>query len=676
MTVDPRGLATLALLKTRFDEGQDHLGLLEPIVADSLRHVSADSFVPAELAKVIRARSGVEVPADTVKTVLGRFWRRGTVRAAGGRFFPLDVPDSHFQEAREYLEAEHAKLASRLSAFAQEEGIEIAEVDALAALTQFIADNKIPLLLKEPLPDSPLDRTALDRKTARMVARFITTECLPSPELKASLEGLTEGVVLQDALLLRDIAQLGQRFRGLTVAMDTPILLAALDLYGTAEGLATRDFLASLRDVGAITVAFDRTIHEMRRILAVYEDRLATAQGRLSLYPTPLTQYFLTQRASPSDVKTISATLERRLGSLAIPIRELPPRETDYTLDEEALANALRDPSDPDERTDTPRIRHDINCTAGVLTLRRGATASSIERAAAIFCTTSGRTIGSIQNWYAEQGGMGIPPIIHQYALSSIVWLKRPRAAAGVKLYELAALCGAALRPSSRTWTRFIENIEKLRKDGTLSDDEAVAIVASELTQPLLARLDDESEPDADTIQEAIDRILQTYRVQAEKASKDAIRTAQGEATLARSEAAEASEQLAAVVSVARGRAGRLGRTVSMLVYWGLVAIVVAAALLSLPGVAPTPALQFASWVIIGLGLVVGVTSQIIGYSLADLRERVASWVENKSMERRLGLKPSEAARLIGGPVAQELADGVQRAPDGAEALQSDGELS
>lgn len=283
---------------------------------------------------------------------------------------------------------------------------------------------------------------------------------------------------------------------------------------------------------------------------------------------------------------------------------------------------------------------------------------NSIERSTAIFCTTSGRTIGSIQNWYAEQGGRGIPPVIHQYALSSIVWLKRPRAAAGVKLYELAALCGAALRPSSRTWSRFIENIEKLRKDGALSDDEAVAIVASELTQPLLARLDDETEPDADTIQEAIDRILQTYRVQAEKASQDAIRAARGEATLARSEAAEATQQLAAVVGAARRRAERIGRIVSGTTFWGLVAIVVAAALLSFPGIAPTPTLQFASWVIIALGLVLGVTSQIIGYSLAELRDRLASWVESKSMERRLGVKVEETVQLLSEADTQDPIDG------------------
>jgi hypothetical protein len=411
--------------------------------------------------------------------------------------------------------------------------------------------------------------------------------------------------------------------------------------------VATRDFLSALRDVGAITVAFERTIYEMRRILAVYEDRLATADGRLSLYPTPLTQYFLTQRAAPSDVKTISATLERRLQSVAIVVRDLPERKPDYTLDEEALAESLRDPADPGSRTDTPRIRHDVNCTAGVLTLRRGATVSSIERAGAIFCTTSGRTIGSIQSWYAEQGGKGIPPVIHQYAMSSIVWLKRPRAAAGVKLYELAALCGAALRPSSRTWRRFIDNIEKLRKDGALSDDEAVAIVASELTQPLLARLDDETEPDADTIEEAIDRILQTYRMQAEQASQDAIRAAKGEATLARSEAEEATQQLATVIGAARRRAVRVGRIVSGTTFWGLVAIVVAAAVLSLPGIAPTPTLQVASWVIIALGLVIGITSQIVGYSLADLRERLASWVETKSMERRLGVKPDKRTQHL-----------------------------
>lgn len=73
--------------------------------------------------------------------------------------------------------------------------------------------------------------------------------------------------------------------------------------------------------------------------------------------------------------------------------------------------------------------------------------------------------------WFREQQEPGIPPIVHLAALTSIAWLKKPAAAADLKLHELIALCGAALRPHRRTWDRFVGYLRAATADGTLSTD-------------------------------------------------------------------------------------------------------------------------------------------------------------------------------------------------------------
>ena len=142
-----------------------------------------------------------------------------------------------------------------------------------------------------------------------------------------------------------------------------------------------------------------------------------------------------------------------------------------------------------------------------------------------------------------DQGETGIPPIVHQYALSSIAWSKKPRAAYGIKMHELAALCRSALRPSRETWDKFIVNLEELCDSGEVTSDESVAVVASELTEPLLVRVEDSGEPDADTIREAIDRVIDRYRAQATEESQEAIRKAHSEAEAAKSAAIEESQE-------------------------------------------------------------------------------------------------------------------------------------
>jgi hypothetical protein len=89
---DPRGLATLAFLKTRFDQGRDHLGLFEPFVEDALRDFGADNFVPADVCKSVESRSGLTIPANTMHALLGRLAMVGYVTRKGGRFFRTRKP--------------------------------------------------------------------------------------------------------------------------------------------------------------------------------------------------------------------------------------------------------------------------------------------------------------------------------------------------------------------------------------------------------------------------------------------------------------------------------------------------------------------------------------------------------------------------------------------------------
>ena len=146
MTETPKGLATLALLKTRFDEGRDHLELLEPFVADAVVHFEQDSFLPQDIASQILHRSGLSLPSDTVKTILGRFSRIGKLRREGGRFFPsAGLADPGLDKARSNQEAKNGTLAGAFSDYADKQGVLLGPDDALTVLAQFITDNKVPL---------------------------------------------------------------------------------------------------------------------------------------------------------------------------------------------------------------------------------------------------------------------------------------------------------------------------------------------------------------------------------------------------------------------------------------------------------------------------------------------------------------------------------------------------
>lgn len=639
MSETPKGLATVALLKTRLDEGHDHLGLFEPLILDALLNLTAHDFLAADIKAVVNDRAGVLLPTDTIQTLLGRCSRRGLLQRAGGRFFRTSqaIQDPGINAARDAIRIQQAALGHAFAEYAATGSLHLQSPEAaLEALATFVSDNKVHLILSESVPDSPLERSSLGRKLTRLVARFITERCLNSPELRPALEALTEGIVLRDTLLLTDIPKAGERFQNLLVVFDTPILFSAIDLHGVANGTAAKEGLALLREAGARTVAFDRTVDEMRGILAVFEDRLKTTAGRLSLRPTSLAHHVLTTRLSPADIRVISATLENRLAKVGISIRQVPPHDPRSTLNEDTLAKCLADVNRPD--TETPRVRHDVDSIAGVLTLRAGRIATAIERSPAVFCTSSGRVVRNVQQWYFTEGEQGVPPIVHQVALTSIAWLKKPAAAPGLKMHELAALCVAAMRPTRTTWAKCVDTLRRLRNEGSITDDETAAIVASELIEPLLARLDDDFEPDSDSIGEAIERVRETYRREVSAAAEEAVRKAQAEASLAQRAATEAiarSDQIRSTIEV---RIVRSSSRAAKALFVVVLLVTALAAVLSLPDVFEGVG-GIWKWIaraILAIAAVLGVYSAVRGTSLNDLHTGTEEFMARRLRNRWL----------------------------------------
>jgi hypothetical protein len=521
-----KGLATVAMLKVNFDAGRDHIAMFQPFVLDAVAHLDADLGVKDVRRKVLE-RHELAIPLNTLQTILGRVAKAGYLRREGGRYFrterPLEVSD--VQKERTRVEKRQTLLARRLRQAADDRGVNVdTDEDALAMILRFLHRYHIALAFGETdLPQDPPAQAEDSDEHARAVAtaRFLQESAIAEGESAEILQEMLEGFVLQNTLLLKDVSTVTRRFHDLHVFMDSGLLFGALGLRGAPAETATLELISLLRDTGAIIDVFEPTIKEMRQILGVYEDKVGTAAGRQSLRPTELTRHILSSRFTPSDIRTKGALIEKNLRALGVNIRDIPERDARWTLDERALGKLLAD----DKGENEPRVVHDVDCIAGVLTYRSGKRTDSLDDVQAVFATDSSWTIETAKGWYAEQGLGGLPPIIHYLELSNRAWLKKPASATKLKLQELMALCNAALRPSRAAWERFIAHLAQLEKSGELSSDEVTALLASELTDRVLVDEDIGEDSDASSVSEVVERVKASYKEASDAELADARRT-------------------------------------------------------------------------------------------------------------------------------------------------------
>lgn len=518
----PRGLATVALLKARFDEGVDHIDMFMPLVVDTVVNMPSDNFAVADVQQVLQERHGIAIPQHTLATLLTRAIRKDIVKREFSRYVrQAKTPTvKDLQAKKTTIEEQQRRLAREFRSHATQHGVRIdSDERALRLIVDFLQDNQVHILLGA----QEIERgKKLSNREARLVAEFAQNIISTESDLTHILQNILEGLVIYNTAFLNDITSPARQFKGLRVFFDSGILCEILGYEGPAQAALAREILSLLKSAGVQCLAFDKTVHEVHGLLKIHETKMATTQGRKSLIPTPITRFFLTNRYSPSDLRQMSALLPQELQAVGIQIATMPNRTRRFTLDEKKLAKLLANERTGDE--DAPRVIHDIDCVAAILTLRGGERSTSLNDVRAVFATSSRLVIANVQQWYDGEGETGVSPVIHIRALSNMAWLRKPALSVNLKQHELIALCHAALRPSRKTWGRFLQHLSDLEQSQVLRSDEAVAIVVSEMTDDLLGNIDDDGQDvDASTLDEIIERVRSSYEAEAAKQASEIV---------------------------------------------------------------------------------------------------------------------------------------------------------
>ena len=627
-TVQIHGLATVALLKANFDKGNDHLEMFLPFVVDSVASLPRDDFSVLDLQECLRDIHGLFVPQGTLRILITRAKRRGFLRREGGRCLRLRkvYEVDPLKPRLDSVTRDHTKLGAAFRSYAASRSLSLeTNAEALSLLISFLAENELAVLLHD---DSTEIGTTTEHRTQRIVARFFQKTLSENSRLSLILDQLIQGYVLQNTLLLKDISQANKLFRSLTVFLDSRCVLQALGLEGDPDKIATREAFAILKTTGARLAVFHSTIDEIRRILSLYEHKIGTAAGRESLRPGPLTRHFLTNHYSPADVRQVSALIEVNLRQLGIGLKQFPTRKKMFTLTEQSLTLKLKRPNESETE---PRIVHDVDCIAAILTFRKGLQPASYDNAVAVFLTTNKRLVDTVTEWMKEEGVGGLPAIVHQIRLTNFAWLKKPAAAIKLKTKELMALCTAALRPSREVWERFLQHLKQLQEQDQITSDEAVAILATSFLDTYLSDAEDEDDTDEDSLIGIIDRVKAKYRTDAETKVHEAQLYAETKVHEAQLQERVAGEKARQSELWVKGLVDRIANAIALFVVIVVGVLILVGFVLCLPGFYDLwPGPSWIGWVLIATFAILTIFNLFRGTALTSVFCGLRAWSAKK----------------------------------------------
>lgn len=458
-------LTSLAILRVQVDQNKDYLTYLEPfvlqILADSRVSVASTNAVAESLVQDF----GLAIPERTVDVVLRRFTRRKILTRVNNELrITGTIPDPQLTE--KYAEAQRhihsvingVKRFSLPSANPMEDDDQVIEA-ICAFLSEFDVSCLRSYLKGTAIPE--IDAASSTEKV--LVSDYVQSIHLNQPERFNSFLILVQGHMLANALVCPDLEHVRNSFSGVTFYLDTPLLIRSLGLEGGDKRKATVELIDLLKNLQGKVAAFTHSVEELHNVIQGAADNLESPGGRGAII-----QEARQAGTTKSDLVILAETIDDELAQAGIEV-ELTPRYVESVqIDEHIFEQVL---GDEVSYFNLRAKEYDVNSVRSIYVKRNKKRIQSLEKSHAIL-VTSNSAFAKAAWQYGQQyePSQAASTVITDFTLANIAWLKSPMGGASIPTTQLMAFSYAALQPSGDLLNKYMNEIDRLEANGTISE--------------------------------------------------------------------------------------------------------------------------------------------------------------------------------------------------------------
>ncbi len=419
---------------------------------------------------------GLSLPANIVEALLKRARKKKLIRAEN-KILLLNREQAkeysaafRFNEKQEKIISDYDRLLAALIKFASDKyKLSWNNKFAEKVLFEYLEINGITIIssLTSGIPLRQIIKPGV-RGDLFVAASFVLDAEANKLDEFGYFESIVQGNILASSIYLPDTGKTKKKLIKTKFYFDTTFLIFALGYAGEPRQAACTELLELLCESSAGLFCFEHTLQEIENGLAACASNLSpTTEG------TPYgfaADYFLTQGCSESDVLLYKTKARGDLvKKLNVRIVEKPEFDeysiSERTLDEE-LQKTIR------YRNENARFR-DVDSISAIVRLRKNYETHHIEDCGAVFVTTNLALARSVRTIMvpAEKRNRVIPPCITDHRLTAHLWLKSPTKAPTLSRKRIIADCYAAVQPSDTFWERYVHQINELKKEGDLTEE-------------------------------------------------------------------------------------------------------------------------------------------------------------------------------------------------------------
>jgi hypothetical protein len=476
-------ISSLAILKAQWDVlRKDYIEIFIPFIATLINQKNYKIIDVEKICEDFRQEFGLDIPYHPMVTILNRAKNRGLIEKSAHQFLPVRdraLELTFHTRVQEHLRQEK-KVMDRLINFAKEKyDVSLSKEEANLTLISFLKDHDLEILFAAQNP-TVLPTVKSSNKEKFVVCCFIDNAYESDNEVFRFIVDVAIGQVLASSLLYDRFDRFQGKLKGVNFYFDTAFIFQLLGLGGEAKQVVYTELVKSLASQKANLFLFRHTYEEVTGIL----QSCATWLGNPLYDPAKASRvlrHFVELNYTPSDLERYLVSIDDRLQKNGISVQDGPsPTEYEaYQIDEVKLYSTIVDTYTEkrpyfEEQEKDVTLRRDVQSIANIHRLRKGHNPRTIKDARSVFVTTNSALAYAVRRFEISEHGdqLNIPTCLTDIFVGTLVWLQSPAKAQIINERKMIAQCRAALQPSPALIGRFVQEIEKLKKEDKITEEQ------------------------------------------------------------------------------------------------------------------------------------------------------------------------------------------------------------
>jgi hypothetical protein len=631
-------IASLALLKVNWDHlKRDYLENFLPFIATLCVRKGYDIIDPNMICNDFSLEYGLWIPYHPMMSILARAKSRGILKQHHHKLYPVKdkIIELDFTERSKDQDRQNQNLISGFIAYAYSTfSLVVSPSDAEKAFLAMVQQRDLDILFAAQ--EGRLFPEIEAKKGYQFIlSKFIQHIESSEPALFSFILNMAVGHVLASAILYADFARFQGKLAAIEVYFDTRFVLRALGTEGKERQRHYLEFLRVLSEEKAILRVFRHTYDEMMTVLSnclkwVENSAYDPSRGSITC------NYFVQNGYKESDVERFIIITDMTLADLKIEVIDGPdPQDYElYQIDEETLKKTIV------ERYKTGNayffevdaestLLRDIKSISSIYRLRKGRKPNTLSKAGSLFVTTNAALAHASYLFQQSQNeeGFVFPTCVTDVFLGTFTWLQSPARVTSINRRRMIADCYAAVQPSKVLMKKYLQEIERLKNDQKVTEDEYYLLRTHRTALNLLENL---TLGDPDNFSDKTpEEILEAMRAEIQCQVSKSYLEARQKLELAESELKQTKEASEVLVHRINGKVKHIANVVG----WGLFGLLSTAFAVGL--IIQTGKIGESlttGWVIIVWGVtgIIGLLNVVAGFNIIGFRNSIVSWLAAK----------------------------------------------